>query len=406
MRINKHDTNGTKPLLGKGELGYDDYTVGGDAGRVYVGTGSVNIPQAKKAEVVAVDGKVDTHVARVDNPHTVTKAQVGLGAVDNTADSSKVVASAGKWTTSRNITIGNSTKSVDGAGNVAWTLAEIDAISPASPALTGVPTAPTAAVNTNTTQLATTAFVNAEIANDAVPRVTSTDNAVARFDGTTGALQNSSVIIDDNNNIGIGVTPSAWHTNISAIDFGYDGNIYARKSGDGVFIGSNYYSNNADGITSIYKSSFYASVYRQGEGTHRWYTAPSGTAGNAITWTNAMTLDATSRLSITNGLASGWNGSSYSATTNGIEDYKVSSYNVTGIYGRTTADTSYVYSALVAGALKSAILANGNFQSATNSYGSTSDAKLKENVVDTSDKLDKLMNVRVVNFNYIGVCFP
>jgi hypothetical protein len=37
----------------------------------------------------------------------------------------------------------------------------------ASPALTGTPTAPTAAVATNTTQIATTAFVNAEIANDA-----------------------------------------------------------------------------------------------------------------------------------------------------------------------------------------------------------------------------------------------
>jgi hypothetical protein len=36
----------------------------------------------------------------------------------------------------------------------------------ASPALTGTPTAPTAAAGTNTTQLATTAFVNAEIAND------------------------------------------------------------------------------------------------------------------------------------------------------------------------------------------------------------------------------------------------
>lgn len=36
----------------------------------------------------------------------------------------------------------------------------------ASPALTGTPTAPTAAVGTNTTQVATTAFVNAEIAND------------------------------------------------------------------------------------------------------------------------------------------------------------------------------------------------------------------------------------------------
>lgn len=37
----------------------------------------------------------------------------------------------------------------------------------ASPALTGTPTSPTAAVGTNTTQVATTAFVNAEIANDA-----------------------------------------------------------------------------------------------------------------------------------------------------------------------------------------------------------------------------------------------
>jgi hypothetical protein len=36
-----------------------------------------------------------------------------------------------------------------------------------SPALTGTPTAPTAPQGTNTTQLATTAFVNAEIANDA-----------------------------------------------------------------------------------------------------------------------------------------------------------------------------------------------------------------------------------------------
>jgi hypothetical protein len=38
----------------------------------------------------------------------------------------------------------------------------------ASPTFTGTPAAPTAAVGTNTTQIATTAFVNAEIANDAV----------------------------------------------------------------------------------------------------------------------------------------------------------------------------------------------------------------------------------------------
>lgn len=44
----------------------------------------------------------------------------------------------------------------------------------ASPALTGTPTAPTAAAGTSTTQIATTAFVNAEISNDAVLKSGST----------------------------------------------------------------------------------------------------------------------------------------------------------------------------------------------------------------------------------------
>ena len=45
--INKQDTNGTRGLLQKGEFGYDDYAVGGDACRVYVGDGSQNIPLAE-----------------------------------------------------------------------------------------------------------------------------------------------------------------------------------------------------------------------------------------------------------------------------------------------------------------------------------------------------------------------
>lgn len=36
-----------------------------------------------------------------------------------------------------------------------------------------------------------------------------TDNAIARYDGTTGKLQNSGVVVDDSGNVGIGVTPSA-----------------------------------------------------------------------------------------------------------------------------------------------------------------------------------------------------
>ena len=123
-KIIRQDTNGVKPLLAVGELGYDNYPSGGDIGRVYVGNGSINIPQAKKSEVIAVDGKIDTHVVRVDNPHAVTKAQVGLGNVDNTSDSSKNVLSASKLTTARTITLtGDVTGSVlfDGAANASIT---------------------------------------------------------------------------------------------------------------------------------------------------------------------------------------------------------------------------------------------------------------------------------------------
>ncbi|HSG52095.1 MAG TPA: hypothetical protein VLA40_08295, partial [Rheinheimera sp.] len=64
----------------------------------------------------------------------------------------------------------------------------------ASPALTGTPTAPTAAVGTNTTQLATTAFVNAEIANDAV--LLTGNQTVAgnkTFSGTTALAAGSTI---------------------------------------------------------------------------------------------------------------------------------------------------------------------------------------------------------------------
>ncbi len=54
MRISRQDLDGVKPLLQTGEFGYDNYPAGGDSGRVYVGTGSENIPLAKQEEVEEV----------------------------------------------------------------------------------------------------------------------------------------------------------------------------------------------------------------------------------------------------------------------------------------------------------------------------------------------------------------
>jgi hypothetical protein len=58
---------------------------------------------------------------------------------------------------------------------------------------------------------------------------------------------------------------------------------------------SNAYYN---GTNWIYKTSAYATMYSSGgyNGKHSWYTAPSGTAGNAFTFTQAMTLDSSGNL--------------------------------------------------------------------------------------------------------------
>jgi len=48
------------------------------------------------------------------------------------------------------------------------------------------------------------------------------------------------------------------------------------------------------------------------------------------------------------------------------------------------------------------VYANGNVVNSNNSYGAISDAKLKENIVDATPKLDDLMKVKVRNYNLIG----
>jgi hypothetical protein len=51
---------------------------------------------------------------------------------------------------------------------------------------------------------------------------------------------------------------------------------------------------------------------------------------------------------------------------------------------------------------KAAILSNGTFNSRTNTYGSLSDVKLKENIVDANSQWDDLKAIKVRNFNFIS----
>ena len=93
--------------------------------------------------------------------------------------------------------------------------------------------------------------------------------------------------IDSNRNLGLGVTPSAWASDFRAMQIGLGTSLYNNGNTNGTFLGSNFFFN---GSNNIYIGTGTATAYAQSLGTHAWYTAPSGTAGNAISFTQAMTL--------------------------------------------------------------------------------------------------------------------
>ncbi len=72
--------------------------------------------------------------------------------------------------------------------------------------------------------------------------------------------------------------------------------------------------------------------------------------------------------------------------------------------GSGTGGDAYTYYTNTSGSfvLKFAVRADGDVVNANNSYGAISDRKLKENIVDATNKLDKLKQIKIRNFNFKG----
>jgi hypothetical protein len=100
--------------------------------------------------------------------------------------------------------------------------------------------------------------------------------------------------LDASGNLGLGVTPSAW-VDYTGFQIGTQGSIGATSTvinfGQNVYYGASGNSYIANGN---------AAMYQINDGVHGWRIAGTGTAGNAISFTQAMTLNASGNLSIGN----------------------------------------------------------------------------------------------------------
>lgn len=130
------------------------------------------------------------------------------------------------------------------------------------------------------------------------------DGTVRLGNGNAGSVTDR-ITLTSAGNIAVGGTPYAWANGFKAIQImgssiaanGYNNiNIATNVNGAGI---------DAGGDGGTYATTNPAARYKQILGTHRWYNAPSGTAGSAITFTQAMTLDASGQLTVggTNALA-------------------------------------------------------------------------------------------------------
>jgi len=208
---------------------------------------------------------------------------------------------------------------------------------------------------------------------------------------SSGSLAGSANFIFNGTNVGIGVTPNANEFgNILQI------NQTILNDDNG---GTNHLSKNAYYSSGWkYISTDFASKYTQASGTHQWSTAPSGTAGNTISFTQAMTLDASGNLLV--GTTSQLQSSRFSVLgTGNIGDFRTSSASGYPVVCENTASGSTNMVIFLSGASTTTV-GSITYNGSLTLYNTTSDQRLKTNIVNAPSALSKINSIQIRSFDW------
>ena len=197
---------------------------------------------------------------------------------------------------------------------------------------------------------------------------------------------------------GVGVTPSAWQfdgpgqTPLQTMSWALSNDVNSHYQTNNAYYGSSAWR---------YIASKFATRYDQdaASGTHKWFIAPSGTAGNGITWTQAMTLDSSGNLLVgtTSSAIDSSPGFKFAASSTqpnmGIVVNSTASTGLSNYHHYNTNATNNGY--------RFYIVNNGGIYNFSANNSNLSDRRQKKNIEPASAYLAKMMAIPVVTFDYI-----
>jgi len=212
------------------------------------------------------------------------------------------------------------------------------------------------------------------------------NNDAYAFGIETGGVER--VKWDTSGNMGLGVVPESWHSSYTALQIGNGGHIASDTDLDYVAIGGNVYKN-ASGIWN-YQNTATASILEQRDGKHTFKVAPSGTADSAISWTTAMTIDNSGRTM----LGSASTNAQLNTHYNGASEGKNIICNDSDTGGGSNGIMAFNRNGSEVGYISTTTTATA--------YNTSSDYRLKENVVPMTGSIDRLKALKPSRFNFIA----
>lgn len=197
--------------------------------------------------------------------------------------------------------------------------------------------------------------------------------------------------LDTSGNVGLGTTPSA--SSQKMLQVGTSGSVIG-VAGDGINLTSNAVYNSA----WKYVTTGSATLYSMSAGLHIWYTNASGSAGTTFTPTEVMRIDTSGNVSIgTTAFLARLAAVSSGGTTSVLKNAASGGYAREN-YVSSNSGVYYFdfYGKYADSAQLGYISSNGTIMN----YSTTSDVRLKENIVDAPSALPTLTALQVRSFDW------